>query len=72
MNDVTSAVRYTSCNIYADNTVIYVAAPDHNLAATKLQCDIDNIALWFNNNKLAINVNKTAHWRVPFVLSPVR
>ena len=59
INDLVGAIRYSSINIYADDTLIYVGDTDIDNAACKLQADIINVASWFENNKLTLNVEKT-------------
>ena len=59
INDLTSVVKYSAINIYADDTLIYVSDSDIVSAARKLQYDIDSIVNWFRKNKLTLSVEKT-------------
>ena len=59
INYLTSVVKYSAINIYADDTLIYVSDSDIVTAARKLQYDIDSIVNWFRKNKLTLSVEKT-------------
>ena len=59
INDLTCVIKHSAINIYADDTLIYVADENIESAAHKMQIDIDAIAEWFKNNMLTLSVEKT-------------
>ena len=59
INDLTCVIKYSSINIYADDTLLYVS-DDNILPAThKLQADINAVSKWFKQNQLSLSVEKT-------------
>ena len=59
INDLTCVIKYSSINIYADDTLLYVS-DDNILSAThKLQADINAVSNWFKQNQLSLSVEKT-------------
>ena len=50
-----------SCLLYffADDTTVYVQNDSIDSAIEILNTDLDKVALWFDSNKLTLNVNKT-------------
>ena len=59
VNDVQKAVTGVNLQLYADDTVIYVAGEDSHSAAAKLQPALNKFSKWCAANKLTLNVSKT-------------
>ena len=59
INDITECLRSCTCNIYADDVVIYYPHKDLNVITTKLQADLYAIKEWYQKNRLRINANKS-------------
>ena len=58
MNDLpmhTSA----QCNMFADDTLLYCLNNTLEEGLLDLQSEVNRVALWFNRNKLTLNVNKS-------------
>ena len=59
MNDISQCLKYSRCNVYADDVAIYTSSPNINEATLSLQTDIDRLSMWYSKNKLKINIDKT-------------
>ena len=59
INDVNNGLESASCNIYADDILIYCADSDIDEANFKLQVSLNNIKKWYDNNLLVINASKS-------------
>ena len=59
MNDISQCLKYSRCNVYADDVVIYTSSPNINEATLSLQTDLDRLSMWYSKNKLKINIDKT-------------
>ena len=59
INDITDCLRLSTCNIYADDVVLYVSDMDINVITSKLQADLYAINEWYCKNRLHINTNKS-------------
>ena len=59
VNDVSSILNRCSMKLYADDTVINASADSPNTALKIVQNEIDDFAIWCQENKLSINTGKT-------------
>ena len=59
INDFQLAVRNSSTQLYADDTVIYVTGENKEAATRKLQPALNQFSLWCKANKLTLNASKT-------------
>ena len=59
MNDIAQCLRYSRCNIYADDVVIYSSSTNIEEAASRLQSDVNGLSRWYDKNRLRINIDKT-------------
>ena len=59
MSDITQRLRFSQCNIYADDVVIYTTSRYVDEASSRLQSDLNDLYIWYTRNKLKINVDKT-------------
>ena len=50
---------YSTVDMYADDTLIYVCHKDVNVIEKKLNEDLQNLSNWLVNNHMKVNVNKT-------------
>jgi hypothetical protein len=59
VNDVKDILSRCNVNLFADDTVIYVAHKNPDIACDILNDDLENIYYWMNSKKLKINCDKT-------------
>ena len=59
INDINNYLGNATCNIYADDVLIYCNAPDVNSVNTKLQNSLLKIKEWYDRNMLHVNSTKT-------------
>ena len=58
VNDLSQFVSLSSCNLYADDTVIYCAGNDVSDVQVKLQSSITEVSKWYRANRLVLNAEK--------------
>ena len=58
-NDMPSAVKHCSVNLYADDTTIYCSADDPVRVSHMLEVDLESVHQWIERNHLQMNVAKT-------------
>ena len=58
LNDLSTAVNNTCINIYADDVVIYTSDKSIDVLSRKLQCTLQTVFNWYNDNKLSLSINK--------------
>ena len=58
-NDIPNCLTTSSCNLYADDTIIYMSGKDPDLVQMALQHDVNRLIKWFEHNKLTLNVEKS-------------
>ena len=66
INNLSSVVKYSAINIYADDTLIYMSDSDIVTAVRKLQYDIDSIVSWFKK----INLHSVLRKHLQCLLDP--
>jgi len=59
INDLPKCLKHSSSNIYADDTAIYACGNSVKEVSNLLQRDIENISMWFAENKLTVNSTKS-------------
>ncbi len=59
VNDISFEVKNSSCNLYADDSIIYLSDNDSNVVQNKLQADLNNVFNWLKRNRLSINTKKS-------------
>ena len=59
INDMQSAIKNASVQLYADDTVLHIKGDNAGSATAILQPDLDSFSKWCNSNKLSLNVAKT-------------
>ena len=57
-NDFSQYIKNSSCNMWADDNLLYVTGNTIHEVQTKLQETTDDANYWYKKNKLAINVPK--------------
>mgnify|MGYP002051434539 FL=1 len=71
INDISQNVHPGTCNLYADDTVVYCSGNSISEAQNKLQSCVSKLSHWYSNNKLSINASKSevmivnSRWRHP-------
>ena len=59
INDIVNSSNALSFILFADDTTVYVQNDSIDSAIEILNTELAKIALWFDSNKLTLNVNKT-------------
>ena len=59
INDLPRCVKHCSVNMYADNTVLYLAGPTVDNLTFYINQDLQCLSEWLENNSLVLNVSKT-------------
>ena len=60
INDIKQSVNSNcTCNIFADDVVIYTTGGDIDTVNHELQSNIDSISDWYEYNRLSITPDKT-------------
>ena len=59
VNDLPTVVNHCSVSLYADDTVLYCFSSNIKDLENALNEDMSRIALWLNQNKLILNIEKT-------------
>ena len=59
MNDIDKNLRHCEMTLYADDSVLYVGGKTCDVIEEKLNSDLDQIANWFVQNNLVVNLKKT-------------
>ena len=58
INDLPCCVRHCSVNMYADDTVLYLAGPTVDNLIYYINEDLQCLSEWLENNNLVLNVSK--------------
>ena len=58
-NDISEYLKNGSCNVFADDVVIYVSGKTVSDVNLQLQMNMNEIRKWYLNNRLRINIDKT-------------
>ena len=58
LNDLSTAVNNACIYIYADDVVIYTSDKSIDVLSRKLQCTLQTVFNWYNDNKLSLSINK--------------
>ena len=59
INDIVNSSNVISFVLFADDTTVYVQNDSIDSAIEILNTELAKVALWFDSNKLTLNVNKT-------------
>ena len=59
VNDLPTVINKCKVVLYADDTLLLYAHKDENEIKKVLEYDLENVAKWFDQNKLHLNVKKT-------------
>ena len=59
INDLHSALKYSQCILYADDTTIFVIGRNIKCMIAKIQEDLKYLETWLVNNRLCLNTDKT-------------
>ena len=61
INDIAQILNHSKICLFADDTVIYYAHKNIEVAAEAIQQDLHEIDRWMDSNKLTINIRKTQY-----------
>ena len=59
INDIVKTVKYSTCKLFADDTIIYVSGRDASEIERMLNYDLNNIGKWLDGNSMKLNTTKT-------------
>ena len=59
INDITTTLQHCSVHLFADDTLIYFYSQNLINLIEVINLELQQMHLWFNNNLLRLNVNKT-------------
>jgi hypothetical protein len=59
VNDINNYLGNVTCNMYADDVILYCAAPTLQEVNNNLQNAINSINEWYTNNMLVVNASKS-------------
>jgi hypothetical protein len=59
MNDISNAVPENDIKLFADDTNIFIFGPTFSVIEKQANICLKKLELWFNANKLSINIDKT-------------
>ena len=59
INDIDENLRQCEMTLYADDSVLYVGGKTCDIIEEKLNSDLEQIANWFDQNNLVINLKKS-------------
>jgi hypothetical protein len=65
VNGLPQVLENTTSTLFADDTTLKATGENSNILQTKMNADLELTAIWFEANKLTLNINKTAgcHFR---------
>ena len=58
-NDISQSVGLSSCNLYADDTLIYCSGSDVAQVNSTLQNSLNSVSTWYKSNHLCLNIDKS-------------
>ena len=58
INDISQHIHLGTCNLYADDCLIYCTGNSVDDVSNKLQQSVNDISDWYNGNDLLLNVDK--------------
>ena len=59
MNDLISCIDLCKAILFADDTTIYITGENKRTVFNKMKCELDQLIVWFQVNKLSLNLAKT-------------
>jgi hypothetical protein len=66
INDIKNVLRYSKLNLFADDTLLYIAADTLDEAVNRMNDDLVSLFQWLAWNKLKLNVQKTKYMVITF------
>jgi hypothetical protein len=58
VNDITHVLKYSRVNLFADDTLMWIACDSIQEALYKMNSDLENVYIWLCFHKLSLNVEK--------------
>ena len=62
INDLPRCVKHCSVNMYADDTVLYLAGPTIDSLTFYINQDLQCLSEWLEDNNLVLNVSKSVYY----------
>lgn len=59
LNDIKKSLKLSDCILFADDTTILVQGRNLKFLYTKMQRELDTLSIWFSDNGLSLNTDKT-------------
>ena len=59
MNDLINCIDLCKAILFADDTTIYITGENKRAVFNKMKCELDKLIVWFQVNKLSLNLAKT-------------
>jgi hypothetical protein len=59
VNDINNYLDSATCNLYADDVLLYVSGQNINEINEKLQVSVNKVKEWYDNNILVVNASKS-------------
>ena len=59
VNDITQHVRHGSCNLFADDSIIYTTGETVKEVTELLQANLNDVDIWYKENRLMLNADKS-------------
>jgi hypothetical protein len=66
INDIKNVLRYSKLNLFADDTLLYIAADTLDKAVNRMNDDLASLSQWLTLNKLKLNVHKMKYMVITF------
>jgi hypothetical protein len=66
INDIKNVLRYSKLKLFADDTLLYIAADTLDEAVNRMNDDLVSLFQWLALNKLKLNVQKTKYMVITF------
>ena len=59
INELPTAIVHSKVSLYADDIFLYCFAKEPHQLVSKMNADLNNVAMWLKANKLTLNLSKT-------------
>jgi hypothetical protein len=66
INDIKDVLRYSKLNLFADDTLFYIASDTLDEAVNRMNDDLVHLFQWLSLNKLKLNEQKTKYMMITF------
>jgi hypothetical protein len=66
INDIKNSIKFCKVNLFADDTLLYIATDNLQDAVNKINEDLASLSTWLGLNKLKLNIQKTKYMVITF------